>query len=50
GNYLFTFGGKGREDGNFWMPCGIFIDGNNHIYIADKYNSRIQEYRLLYGR
>jgi DNA-binding beta-propeller fold protein YncE len=42
GNFLYYFGLQGRGRGQFWMPSGIFIDGEDRIYIADSYNARIQ--------
>lgn len=42
GNYLFSFGSKGFDKGEFLFPTGIFIDGDNKIYVADWANNRIE--------
>lgn len=41
GQLLFTFGGKGFEDGQLFYPTGIFVDGNNRICVADWGNNRV---------
>ena len=50
GNYLYQFGKQGSGQGEFWMPSGIFIDHNDHIYVADSYNKRIQVFELLFTK
>lgn len=42
GEYLFSFGQQGFDDGEFLYPNGIFIDDTGKIYIADWSNDRIQ--------
>lgn len=42
GNYLFSFGTKGFDKGEFLYPTGIFIDDTNRIFIADWANNRIE--------
>jgi DNA-binding beta-propeller fold protein YncE len=44
GNFLFTFGEKGREDGRFLYPYGIAGDLKGNIYVSELYLSRIQVY------
>ena len=41
------FGSRGREPGQFWLPAGIWIDGNDRIYVADSYNGRVQIFQYL---
>jgi len=42
GNYLFSFGSKGFDKGEFLYPTGIFIDKGNRIFIADWANNRVE--------
>jgi sugar lactone lactonase YvrE len=42
GEYLFSFGAQGMEEGGFVYPNGLFIDNSGKIYIADWGNNRIQ--------
>lgn len=50
GQYLLTFGERGLDPGQFWLPGGIFIDPQDRIYVADSYNQRIQIFEYLAGR
>lgn len=36
------WGKKGDDDGQFDLPHSITLDGNHHIYVADREKSRIQ--------
>jgi len=47
GRFLSSFGSQGQEKGKFWMPSGVFIDEENHIYVADSYNARVQVFQLV---
>ncbi len=38
------FGFKGNGDGQFNCPCGVTVDGDDNIYVADGYNHRIQKF------
>lgn len=42
GNYLFEWGGHGSEPGQFLRPQGLEIDSNDHLWVADASNHRIQ--------
>ncbi|MFT3704157.1 MAG: peptidyl-alpha-hydroxyglycine alpha-amidating lyase family protein [Agriterribacter sp.] len=42
GNYLFEWGKKGNKAGEFNIPHGISLDGNDNIYVADRENNRVQ--------
>jgi DNA-binding beta-propeller fold protein YncE len=42
GRYLFAFGGKGAQPGEFNSPLGIAADKEGRIYIADSQNHRVQ--------
>lgn len=49
GRLLLAFGSMGRGDGQLWMPLGLHIDGD-WIYVADRYNDRVQIFRYLSGK
>ena len=42
GKFIRSWGEKGTEDGNFDNPHNIVIDSEGKIYVADRFNSRIQ--------
>lgn len=45
GKQVFTFGGAGEENDKFSLPNGLFIDGNDQIYITDSTNQRVAVYQ-----
>jgi hypothetical protein len=49
GKLLYYFGTRGEEPGAFNLPSGMFIGRNDSVYIADSYNSRVQEFQY-YGK
>lgn len=46
GKFLFSFGRKdgaaSSQDGEFYSPQGLAINGDDKVFVADMYNSRIQ--------
>ena len=42
GDFLFQWGGHGREPGQFVRPQNLAIDQHDHIWVADACNHRIQ--------
>ena len=44
GEYLFEWGKKGSEEGEFNLPHAIDIDKNGDVIVADRENSRIQKF------
>jgi DNA-binding beta-propeller fold protein YncE len=42
GTYLTTFGESGYEPGQFLEPHAIAMDSQGRLFIADRYNNRIQ--------
>jgi sugar lactone lactonase YvrE len=42
GRFVKTFGGRGREPGQFNMVASIAVDAKGNLYVADKGNKRIQ--------
>src|SRR6185369_1093137 len=48
GQFLFSFGSTGTDDGYFWMPSGLFIH-EGYIFVADTFNQRVQIFRYLSG-
>ena len=45
GEFLFDWGHKGDQPGEFDIPHGIARDGEGRIYVADRTNSRIQVFK-----
>jgi len=46
GRFLLAFGEPGQGDGELWLASGIAI-ANDHIYIADSSNRRVQVFEYL---
>ncbi len=44
GELLFSFGSKGKKNGQFFYPVGIFVTKDENIYVADTKNYRIQQF------
>ena len=42
GRYLFEWGKRGNEEGEFDIPHGISLDSSGRVYVADRENNRIQ--------
>ena len=42
GEYLTTFGGEGKAEGQFDCPFGLHIDKNDSLLVCDRNNGRIQ--------
>ena len=42
GQFLYSFGSNGEEDGQFNAPTGIAIDPFDNILVGDWGNSRVQ--------
>ena len=42
GEHVTSFGQKGEKEGDFTVPCHIYVDNNNFVCVADTYNDRIQ--------
>lgn len=41
GEEMFNFGGMGESNGQFYLPNGLFIDGDDNVYITDTLNLRV---------
>jgi DNA-binding beta-propeller fold protein YncE len=44
GQLLYKFGGGGSKPGEFGEPSGLWIEGENRLYVADTKNKRVQEF------
>ena len=42
GDWIKSWGSRGRKDGQFMLPHGIGVDRENNVYVADRSNRRIQ--------
>ena len=40
------FGGKGTDDGKFVCPLGVAFDANDHLYVTDYSNRRVQKFDI----
>jgi DNA-binding beta-propeller fold protein YncE len=45
GQLLYYFGGTGSGPEQFQLPAGVFITPDDHIYVVDSYNRRVQVLR-----
>jgi DNA-binding beta-propeller fold protein YncE len=45
GNFMFEFGGLGWGEGWFQHPVDIEIDRNGRIFVADRFNQRVQIFK-----
>ncbi len=44
GQYLFSIGGAGADEGRFRDPVGVGVDSKGWVYVADTGNHRIQAF------
>jgi len=44
GKFLYKFGERGSEKGNFMAPTGIAIDEERYVYICDTGNRRVEKF------
>ena len=44
GSKIRSFGTFGNGAGQFGCPCGVAVDEDNNIYVADSHNYRIQKF------
>lgn len=42
GKFLFDFGGRGSQDGQFNWPTNIAIDKDGKLFVTDSFNFRVQ--------
>ncbi len=42
GSYLKGFGGAGNEEGKFFFPTYLALDGSGNLYVTDTMNTRVQ--------
>ena len=46
GTFLYKFGQKGNQDGQFNSPRGMLVDSNNNLLVCDRNNNRVQQFSL----
>ena len=44
--FLYKFGEKGNQDGQFNSPRGMCLDGSNNFLVCDSRNNRVQQFSL----
>ena len=44
--FLYKFGEKGNQDGQFDKTCGMCLDGSNNLLVCDSNNNRVQQFSL----
>ena len=44
--FLYKFGEKGNQDGQFNSPRGMCLDGSNNLLVCDYFNNRVQQFSL----
>jgi len=44
GTFLFKFGEKGNDTGQFFVRYGIDVDIKGNVWVADRFNHRIQKF------
>jgi streptogramin lyase len=42
--YVTKWGSYGAENGQFYSPKGLTVDGHGDVYVADDFNDRIQKF------
>jgi hypothetical protein len=47
GAFLLTLGRRGTDQGEFWLPSGIFIDDDDRLYVCDTFNHRVQVFQVV---
>ena len=46
GTFLYKFGTKGNQDGQFNCPWCMFVDRSSNLLVCDNNNSRVQQFTL----
>ena len=46
GTFLYKFGKKGYQDGQFNRPRGLLVDSSNNLLVCDFDNNRVQQFSL----
>ena len=44
--FLYKFGEKGNQDGQFTSPRGMCLAGSNNLLVCDYFNNRVQQFSL----
>ena len=44
--FLYKFGEKGNQDGQFNSPRGMCLDGSYNLLVCDYFNNRVQQFSL----
>lgn len=49
GRTLLALGGTGKKAGKFYLPSEVWIDSQDHVYVADMFNGRVLVLKFLGG-
>ena len=49
GKFLMGIGGAGRDTGKFYLPAGVWVDGQDRVFVADTMNGRVVLFQYLGG-
>ena len=44
---LLHFGTPDRQPGGFQLPAGMHVDANDHLFVTDQINGRVQKFEYL---
>ena len=44
GTFLYKFGQRGHQDGQFLLPRGMLSDNCNNLLVCDRNNNRVQQF------
>ena len=46
GTFLYKFGTRGKQGGQFDWPCGMLVDRSSNLLVCDSNNNRVQQFTL----
>ena len=47
GRFLMPIGGTGTDEGQFYLPAGVWTDSTGRVYVADMFNGRVAVFKEL---
>ena len=46
GTFLYKFGKRGNQDGQFNLPCSMLLDSSNNLLVCDHSKNQVQQFSL----